>query len=423
MERDIEINEANLAHIEDVQSKVLSECCEKFNEMYKDLIKLNMMFEARKYVVCLGERFSITGFVAKDDVKNIMDAFDDMKDVEIEDRPPRSDARLTPPTKLKNGWLTRPFSFFVEMYGVPAYGEFDPTPLVAISYMLLFGVMFGDAGQGLVLIIIGLIAAKKGMALGDIGVRIGISSTIFGLLYGSVFGFEELLNPLYKTVFGLHEKPIEVMDSSFTMTLLISAVAIGIVFIIISILINTILNLKRKDLSEALFSQNGLAGLVMYTSVISGVVSSMLFGINLISPLYIVIFAITPMILIFMKEAIAHKMAGKKMFPEGFGGYFTESFFECFEIILTFLANTMSFLRVGGFVLSHAGMMMVVMTLAEMVGPGFSWIVVIIGNIFVMCLEGMIVGIQVLRLEFYEMFSRYFDGKGVEFKTHKMKIE
>lgn len=115
------------------------------------------------------------------------------------------------------------------------------------------------------------------------------------------------------------------------------------------------------------------------------------------------------------------------MFPHGFGAFFTEAFFELFEVMLTFIANTMSFLRVGGFVLSHAGMMMVVYTLAKMVagGPGiinFGYILVaIIGNIFVMCLEGMIVGIQVLRLEFYEMFSRYYEGKGKPFQSIQEK--
>ena len=107
------------------------------------------------------------------------------------------------------------------------------------------------------------------------------------------------------------------------------------------------------------------------------------------------------------------------MFPHGFGVFFTEAFFELFEVMLTFIANTMSFLRVGGFVLSHAGMMLVVYTLAEMVGGVGEIIVIIFGNVFVMCLEGLIVGIQVLRLEFYEMFSRYYEGNWVPFKSIK----
>ena len=105
------------------------------------------------------------------------------------------------------------------------------------------------------------------------------------------------------------------------------------------------------------------------------------------------------------------------MFPESFGAFFMEGFFELFEICLSYITNTISYLRVGGFVLSHAGMMMAVTMIMEMAGGIGGLAVGIFGNILVMCLEGLIVGIQVLRLEFYEMFSRYFTGNGIVFKT------
>ena len=416
LQKEIEDDGCQLQHVDDVMHTIVSENSEILNDTYSILCRLNTIFSARKYVVCLGERFSITGFVAKNDVNDVMDVYNDMKnDVEIEDRPPHSDKRLTPPTKLKNGWLTRPFSFFVEMYGVPAYEDIDPTPFVAISYLLLFGIMFGDLGQGLLLSLVGwIIYRKKGYALAAIAQRIGVMSAIFGIIYGSVFGNEELLNPFYQSVFNLEGKPIEVLDASFTMTLLITAVAIGVVLICICIILNIIIQLKRKNFGEALFSHNGVAGFVFYTSIIIGV-AAMLSGYSLFSLPYVVLLLIVPLLLIFLKEPVIHKLQKKSLFPEGFGNFFMVSFFELFEVILSYVSNTMSFLRVGGFVLSHAGMMLVVMTLAEMVGPSFSWLVLIFGNVFVMCMEGLIVGIQVLRLEFYEQFSRYFDGKGTPF--------
>ena len=97
-----------------------------------------------------------------------------------------------------------------------------------------------------------------------------------------------------------------------------------------------------------------------------------------------------------------------------------QSFFELFEICLSFMTNTISYLRVGGFILSHAGMMLVVTLLTEMSG-GAGILVAILGNIFVMCLEGMIVGIQILRLEFYEMFSRFYSSDGIAFVNLKNK--
>lgn len=416
--REIEDDQHQLQHVEDVMNKIVSENVERLHITYSILYKLNTIFEARKFVVCLGERFSITGFVAKNDVSDVMDVYEDLKSVvEIEDRPPHSDKRLTPPTKLKNGWLTRPFSFFVEMYGVPAYEDIDPTPFVAISYLLLFGIMFGDLGQGVLLSLIGgILYHRKGWALAAIAQRIGVMSAFFGLLYGSVFGNEHLLDPLYRNFFNLEGKPVDVLNASFTMTLLICAVAIGVILICTCIILNIVIQWRRKNYGEALFSHNGVAGFVFYTSIIIGVAASFS-GYSVFSIGYVVGLIFLPLILIFLKEPIIHKLQKKQLFPDGFADFFMVNFFELFEVLLSYVSNTMSFLRVGGFVLSHAGMMLVVMTLAEMVGAIFAIPVIIFGNIFVMCMEGLIVGIQVLRLEFYEQFSRYFDAKGIPFES------
>ena len=242
LQEEIDNDYKQLQHVNEVLAKLKDECRERFAEIKGELDFLNHTYEARKYVVGLGERFSITGFIVEDDVDKLKRTFEDLKEVEIEVRPAHSDKRLAPPTKLKNGWFARPFSMFVEMYGTPEYEAIDPTPIVAVTYTLLFGMMFGDVGQGLVLILVGYLAYKyKGMQLGDVGVRIGISSTIFGFIYGSVFGNETLLNPVYQTVFGLSEKPIEVMTSEFIPILLVLSVGIGAFLIIFSMCVNIFL--------------------------------------------------------------------------------------------------------------------------------------------------------------------------------------
>ena len=113
-------------------------------------------------------------------------------------------------------------------------------------------------------------------------------------------------------------------------------------------------------------------------------------------------------------------ISGKRFKVDSIGDFISSNFFEVFEFMLGYATNTLSFVRIGGFVFSHAGMMSVVMILSEGVSKGASPIIIIIGNIFVMCMEGLIVGIQVLRLEFYEMFSRFYDGDGRPFEPVKI---
>ncbi len=418
LKMEIEVAEQSLLEIEEDIQSIIQDSMDRLVEVKNELLFLAKLYEAKKYVVGLGNKININGFVELDNVKKLEDLFIDMPEVEIETRPPDYDKRLTPPTKLKNNWFTKPFGMFVEMYGVPSYHDMDPTPIVAITYSLLFGIMFGDLGQGLLLIVLSFLLFKfKGMKLGAVGIRIGISSAFFGFLYGSFFGNEEILIPVFQNVFGLVDKPFHVMDSNFTMTLLITTVALGSILIVTSMILNIITTLKRKHYAETFFSHNGVAGLVFYGYVLVTIALMFTTGYSLLTPLFVVPFAILPLFIIMFKEPLERLMHGHKMFPDGVGGFITEAFFEAFEVVLSYITNTMSFLRVGGFVLSHAGMMLVVFTLMEMMDGVFAQgLVLVLGNLFVMGLEGLIVGIQVLRLEFYEMFSRYFEGNGIPFK-------
>ena len=389
--------------------KLFSNDANKLNEIYTIAKHLNDVAIMQKYVVVIGDRLSVNGFVPTKKAKQFKADFEQIGNVYVDDKPANSDVRLDPPTLLKNNWFSKPFRMFVEMYGVPKYNDADPTMLVALSYTLLFGIMFGDVGQGAILSIVGFIAYKQfKLRLGAVGMRLGISSMLFGVVFGSVFGSEEILIPMFNA-----------MSPDNTMTLLIAAICLGIILIIISMGFNVILNFKKKNLGEALLSQNGLSGLIFYISIL-GLVINMFLGLGFVNIVYVLILIVVPLLLIFLKEPLIRKFEeNEKMFPNGFGAFFVEGFFELFEVVLSFITNTMSFLRVGGFVLSHAGMMLVVYTLAGMVGGVGEYVVIVIGNVFVMCLEGLIVGIQVLRLEFYEMFSRYYEGNGIPFRTIK----
>ena len=378
-------NESDSAkqYSQDLQNRIdktISENMEELTRIYSVAKKLNSVYAMQKYIVKLGDKLNVHGFVPKNDLDTFKNTFESIDGVKLEVLPATSDVRLEPPTRLKNSWFARPFRMFVEMYGVPRYNDVDPTLLVAISYTLLFGIMFGDLGQGIILSLVGLVAEKKfNLKLGGVGVRLGISSAIFGVFFGSFFGNEEILS----------------RDEYYNP------------------------DTEKKNIGEAILSQNGLCGVTFYVAVIVAALG-MLTGQHFVNIFYILILIVLPLILMFLKEPLIRKLEEHgEMFPNGFGAFFVEGFFELFEVVLSFITNTMSFLRVGGFVLSHAGMMLVVYTLAEMVGGFGEIIVLILGNVFVMCLEGLIVGIQVLRLEFYEMFSRYYEGNGIPFKTIK----
>ena len=371
-------------------------------------------FEMRKYVAVLGSRFYIVGFIPKAKNEEFKKQFESFENVSYVSKPYDADPSLSPPVKLKNNRFTKPFEMFVNMYSLPSYQDIDPTSLVAVTYTLLFGIMFGDLGQGLLLSLIGLLAYKwKKMALGRIMIRIGFSSAFFGLLYGSVFGYEHLLDPMYKALFGMDGKPIEIFDTGTTNMLLLAAIAIGVLLIVISISINIYLGFRSRDYERAVFGHNGIAGLVFYLAAAFAVVDMMMLHTGAVNIFYVLGLIILPLFLIFFKKPLTSVLTHRgKAFENGVGEFIVENFFELFEYVLSYLSNSMSFLRVGGFILSHAGMMTVVMSLADMVGAGAGPIVVIFGNLFVMCLEGLIVGIQVLRLEFYEIFSRNFEGNG-----------
>lgn len=388
---------------------------DKCMQFYKKIQKLCTYFEMKSYAARYGNSFILVGWIPKDKVNSFKERISSVKSVEYSFDEGSNLLSNSPPVKLKNNKFFSPFEFFVSMYGVPGYNELDPTPFVAITYTILFGIMFADLGQGLLVSLVGWFMWKwKRMALGRALIPCGISSAIFGTLFGSVFGFEHALDPFYKSVFGLHEKPIEVMDPSSSDIIIYSAVAIGIILLIISMALGVYSKFHRKDFGEAIFGANGICGLVFYTSMVFAILDMIMFNTGIVNGLYVSILLVLPLVLIMFKEVIIKLIEKRNDWkPESWADYISQNFFELFEVVLSYVTNTMSFLRVGAFVLVHAGMMLVVFTIAQMFSGGIGYVIaIVLGNIIVAVLEALLSGIQVLRLEFYEMFSKFFDGQG-----------
>lgn len=360
--------------------------------------------------------YIMVGWVPESGFKWFKEGIDGIPDTEYEVLDPSEEKRAQPPVKLKNKRIFRPFEMFVEMYGLPSYGGIDITPFVAVTFTVLFGLMFADVGQGFVLTVGAFILYKlKGVRLAKIVVPCGVSSMFFGFLVGSVFGFEDLLDPVYHAL-GWKGKPLPVMESINTVLLL--AVGIGIALVFVSMILNIVVCVKTKRYGEALFSQNGLAGILLYAAGVSAVISFMAHITVIPTPIVIAMAAVS-VPLLFVKELLIGKIDGhdkEEYMPDSWSDFIMQNFFEVIEYVLSYFSNTVSFLRIGAYMLVHAGMMMVFFSLAGDTLSVKSVLIIVLGNVIVIALEGLLSGIQVLRLEFYEMFSRFYEGDGKPFE-------
>lgn len=409
---DIEQLNGELAAESEAINGIFADNRDEFDAIYAETERLYEISEAKRYATKFKNTFMMVGWIPKSAEKSFSDTLTAIDGISV-DFDESGNTRVQPPTKLKNCKVFRPFQFFVEIFGVPSYGELDPTAFLGLTYTLLYGIMFADLGQGLILALIGFFMYRfMHMALGKILIPCGISGAIFGTVFGSVFGYEHWLDPLYHSL-GFEEKPFEVMNSATY--LLAASIGIGVVLVIIAMCLNIASSIKRRDIGGALFGANGVVGIVMYSSIIL-LIAQMFISYSINNTLLAVLGIALPALLIFLKEPLSDLISGKKFKPDSIGDFILVNFFELFEVVLSYMTNTLSFLRVGAFVLIHSGMMTAFMAIADLFGGGVpTAIMMVIGNVFVIALEGLLVGIQVLRLEFYEMFSRYYDGSGKNF--------
>lgn len=381
-------------------------------------------------VACTNSFFYLSGWIGESDESFIQQSIEDigyniiMAFKELED----TAKRHVPPTKLKNSKLLKPFELLVEMYGTPSYTEVDPTVFLGLTYMFLFGAMFGDVGQGLVLYLAGLYMVRRNPEnlYGGILSRLGMSSMVFGLLYDSIFGYEHVISHFVANVTGNEHaaeyfflRPIENIN-----TVLMSSIVIGLVLLYISFGYSIFNKLKIKDLKEGYFGRNGLAGLVLYTSLLGLVLGSFDSRFASYSGLFTPVAIFSVMVIIF-REPLANYVKGHRpLHHESLSEYYVESGFDILETFLSMLSNSISFIRVGAFALNHVGLFIAFHTMASIIGTLAGDIsMFIIGNLIVIFLEGLIVFIQGLRLVYYELFSKYYTGEGIPFEPANVRVD
>lgn len=392
--------------------------------------------------------YRITGWIPASETENYMKGLDELTEGRIAIRayepfevPSVMSGKEQVPVKLKHGKFVKSFERMIFSYGSPVYGTIDPTPFVAVFFTILFGIMFGDFGQGLFFVLFGILMLCNVIKVGGwnkfapIFMAIGISSSIMGLLTGEFFGTETVLEPFAEWVTGLFGTPrapiLKLMPSADPKSIYVMfgvfgvAVAIGFVINTCGLVLNIINNLGRKRYAEALLGKNGLAGAVFFWYVIALVLRIVL-AKHAVAAYDVIIILVSLFFAAFaepFERALNHE---KPLFENGFGTYVISGAVELIEVVSGYLSNTVSFVRVGAFALSHAVLNFTILTLTEMVGGPRSIggiIVLIAGNALIIVLEGMIVAIQVIRLQYYEFFSKFFHETGKEFKPFRFELK
>lgn len=309
-------------------------------------------------------------------------------------REPRNDERLLVPSLIRHHRWLQPFARLVLNYGVPRYGEIDPTLLFAVSFVLMFGMMFGDVGHGALIALSGLMLRRRLGPLVSLAIAVGISSALFGLLYGSVFGYEHVLPALWMS-------PL-----SDPMLMLGVALGWGVGFIMLATLLTIRNRIADGRWREALLDSHGVAGLLLYLGLLAAAWR------------YASTATVDAATLLLLSTALA-AMLGHG-WRRNHGSATAERMLivlmEGFEAIMAYISNTLSFLRLAAFSLNHVALSIAVFTVANMLHSTGYWFTVVLGNLFILLLEGAIVAIQTLRLEYYEGFSRFFGGDGRAFR-------
>lgn len=434
--KDVENAELERAHYADANSASLSRLLQAFS-LGSQVCEVREGLEATQLV------YRVMGWIAIDESRALMKDLDDLTEGRVaireyrpEEVPVIKSGKEKVPVQYKHGPVVKSFERMIFSYGAPLYGTIDPTPIVAFFFTVLFGIMFGDVGQGGVFFLLGLAllfgwvpALGKWRHFGPLFVVIGTSSALMGLVTGEFFANGEILAPFSRWVTGFFGEPrdriLELMPSADAMDKLIYffgfTMAIGFVINSIGLVINIINQFSLNRPAKAIFSKTGLCGAVFFWYVVAMVIRIAVKG----APFgwYDGVAMGVPLLGIFFAEPLTRLIEGHRpVLENGLFSMFIEGVVELLEVVSTNISNSVSFLRVGAFALSHAVLSYIIFTMSTLVGGSLSAggiVIGIFGNAVIIVLEGLIVAIQVVRLQYYEFFSKFFTETGREFKPFR----
>ena len=426
----IDTSRRKISELNDALAKLANTHKQELNSLLSDVHVSRLIADAIARFGQLRHTYVVVGWVPSANIESLRQRLKQAsKEILIEARPvERTGHQSNVPVALRNPGPLSSFELLVNTYARPRYEEMDPTAMIAVTFPLLYGAMFGDVGHGLVLALIGWLLSRRSK-LGGLLVACGLSGMIFGFLYGSIFGFEEILpnHPFFGQFFWL--SPIHDV-----LSILRLAIGAGIVLLILAHVVNLYNAARSGNWGRFFFDSNGLAGLILYLSflVLLGSVAAGLFTGDTFLPGFLLAIGQNAMVVtlakilfvvgLFLATIFSHPLqhwmeTGHFEIEGGWGIFIVQSLAEVLEKFISMLSNTLSYVRVGAFAIVHAGFTGAVFVIARLLSGGEEgglayWATVVLGNLFVIGLEGFIVTIQTMRLHYYEFFSKFFLGGG-----------
>jgi V/A-type H+-transporting ATPase subunit I len=321
-------------------------------------------------------------------------------------------------------------------YGLPTYRELEPTLFVAITYVVMFGMMFGDAGHGAVLALggIGILLAAKAPKVRNVGpllLLLGLSSVGFGIYYGSYFGV---------TTWHGEELGAYPLSRHMLIGLMGVALAVGVAVISLGLVLNMINRFRRGDVVGGLLDKFGVAGAVFYWGVLA--LAMKYAAVQEAGLLWLVLVAVVvlPLAAVALKEPLQFILARWAARGAAHGHAAQEaslaeavlgSLVDAFEMVIRLAANTLSFVRLAGYAISHAAILMATFVMVAQVqkaargplGDCLQVLLIVLGNAVAIVLEGTVALVQAVRLEYYEFFGKFFSGSGRAFQPFRFTVE
>jgi V/A-type H+/Na+-transporting ATPase subunit I len=354
--------------------------------------------------------YGLVGWMPNDQVGELSQALAGLGCAVVPLRRPRG---VDAPTLMRGSAGRRAVNPLVTTYGTVPYADISPAWLAWGSYVVMFGMMFGDVGDGLL-----LIAAAIAMRLGwprwlsayrrgwPFVAGAGMAATAFGFAYGEFFGPTGVIGVLWLDPIA---RPIP---------LLVAAIAFGAVLLAGAYALGVVNRLREGGWSLALYAPSGIAGSALFVAVA-------LFG----GGWYLRSGALIVVGIVGLAAALVLALTGF-LAEAGGGGYgLTEALVEVFDLVIRLCSNIASFARLAAFGLAHAALGWLVWEGAKAlwhrggVMVPLAVVVFVAGRALAFALEGLVAAVQALRLEYYELFSRIFLTQGRPFRPWHVPVD